>query len=362
MSNVVDLPFARRLHQPDDQTEALAACFASLRHGPEDVYWLKENAELLNVLETANRRPSFQALAPYAPVYDGLWDRFSFFPQYYRFLLSICLDLEDLGLPGDTGTRIAETVARQGLIRAELSDLQRGEAQRLLARRGQRGSVDPGLNDRLRGFCEYAPAFALPNKKAAYELTHIVFYLSEYGRTDPDLPPEAETSLRYAGCLAYLEGNSDLLAEICIALRFAGHTPPALWENDVQATTRACEVVENEGRIGLDDYHSYLMGNWHGFLTGSTGFSGHLSHARLQFLAVPPSGHTALRELSEALYDHSGPRLGSWDKMQSTLGNGLGLPAWTRLTSLTQACPDFPEFFQIFARETADRAPCLAAQ
>ena len=79
-----------------------------------------------------------------------------------------------------------------------------------------------GLNDRLRGFARRSITFALPNKKAAYELTHIVFYLSEYGRRDPEVGQAFIDSLHFAGTLAFLELNLDLLAEICIALRFAG--------------------------------------------------------------------------------------------------------------------------------------------
>ena len=352
MSNVVQLPILRRAARATDKTAALATCFHDLRHDPENVFWLKENAEFLNVLQTSGQTPDARVLDTYQSVYDGLWDRFAFFPQYYRFLLSICLDLEDLGMPGDTGARMAQTVARGAQVRGELSDLQRGEAARLLARRGEHVAGDPGLNDRLRGFCMNSGVFALPNKKAAYELTHIVFYLSEYGRRAPDLPTESETSLRYAGALAWLEGNSDLLAEVCIALRFGGWTPPAAWEDDVQAATRRFELTPADGWFTGDDYHAYLMGNWHGLLTGQDGFTGAVLEEPLRFSASPVPGCTALRELSQALYAMDGGRDGDWTRLAARLRNAMTVPAWSRLQELSGDWPGFDEFFRLFARET----------
>ena len=109
------------------------------------------------------------------------------FAQYYRFYLSIFFDLEDMGLKVDVSGQMCVWVAAQGLAEAELSDLQFGEVSRLLARRGTKVFIDLGLDDRLRQFINRSATFALPNKKTAYELTHIVFYLSEYGRRDPNL-------------------------------------------------------------------------------------------------------------------------------------------------------------------------------
>ena len=101
------------------------------------MFWLKENAELLNILECTGADVATEALAPLQGFYDGAARHISFFRQYYRFILSICLDLEDLGLPGETGAQLAAWIHREGLAQAELSDLQRAEARRLLARRGE---------------------------------------------------------------------------------------------------------------------------------------------------------------------------------------------------------------------------------
>ena len=110
--------------------------------------------------------------------------------------------------------------------------MQRAEAVRLLKRGlGRAQQDDPALVDLLHGFIDQSATFSIPNKKAAYELTHIIFYLSEYGRKDPGISTDAVRSLEFAGLLALLDHNTDLLAEICTALRFAGQTPPLGWED-----------------------------------------------------------------------------------------------------------------------------------
>jgi len=192
---------------------ALIQRFATERRAETDVFWFKENAEVLNILVSTGAQVPPEAISPFDALYQTLDRRLGFFPQYYRFLLSMCLDLEDLGLQGNMGARATSWVAAEGLVAAELSDLQRAEARRLCLRRG----VDPlardtGLDDRLRAFGSRSTTFALPNKKAAYELTHIVFYLSEYGRQDPALPEEFIDSLQFAGTIAFLEMNIELLA------------------------------------------------------------------------------------------------------------------------------------------------------
>ncbi|MGD9295542.1 MAG: hypothetical protein PVI41_11715, partial [Roseobacter sp.] len=217
MSNVVPIGLPKRLSLSQRQS-ALLQSFAKHRRATDDVYWLKENAEILNILATSRASLPSQALETYSEFYETIEERLRFFPQYYRFILSICLDLEDLGLDGGKGQFLCEWVGRSELTASELSDLQRAETRRLLSRRGGSGQ-DEHLSDRLARFMCHADTFAVPNKKAAYELTHIVFYLSDYGARKITLPERAVTSLEFAGVLAYLDQDIDLLSEVCVALR-----------------------------------------------------------------------------------------------------------------------------------------------
>lgn len=350
MSNVIHLkaPFQRQTRHA--RLGALLASFAQHRRGPQDVFWLKENAELLNILECTGEELSEDLLAPHEEFYATIERRMSFFPQYYRFLLSICLDLEDLGLPGRKGEQLAHFVAEQGLADAELSDLQRAEARRLTLRRGiDAMPEDLGLEDRLRAFIDRSQTFAMPNKKAAYELTHIVFYLSEYGRCDPALSQAAITSLEYAGILAYLDQNADLLAEICVALRFAGVTPSQIWEDWLERETCLFTVETGPGYTAADNYHDYFVCNWLMASSGRASFTKPASTQRMSFFRTPPEA-APLREMSEMMFRMEDMRSGDWDRMRAPIADGLSGSGSHILMEAERSSDKFAGFFAGFAR------------
>jgi hypothetical protein len=347
MSNIVSIGLPRRPNLPQKQGLLLQS-FAAHRRDRDDVFWLKENAELLNILATGDAALPDGALDVYAQVYDGLEERMRFFPQYYRFLLSICLDLEDLGMAGNKGEALCAWVARKGLDGAELSDLQRAEAERLLMRRGAVSRSDD-LRDRLIAFASRSDTFALPNKKASYELTHIVFYLSDYGRTKPGLPAEVAFSLEFAGLLAYLDQDLDLLAEVCIAQRFAGLTPSAIWEDWIAAQLGGFVLrTAPEGAV-TDAYHEYLVSSWWAGLTGRQGFGGTPPKGGLQIIR-----HGArpgpLRAISEYMFHLGSGRSGNWSHMGPELASALGEEAEHILLDAAQSSPSFGAFFEGFAR------------
>lgn len=349
MSQVV--PFRPRAGTQSRETRLarLISAFATRRRATGDVFWLKENAEILNILECTGTPVPQSALEPLASFHEGAAERLAFFPQYYRFILSITLDLEDLGLAGETGAALVERACRAGLAEAELSDLQRMEARRLMARRGRDPLPDDtGLEDRLRRFAARPATFALPNKKAAYELTHIVFYLSEYGRRDPWLGPGILTSLHFAGLLAYIEQNGDLLAEICIALRHAGDTPPTTWTDWLARATRDFRATA-AAAPAPDAYHEYLVCNWHAALAGGAAFAGEIPDAALRF-DRPASPAAPLREMSRLLHEMGTSRRGDWEAMRRHLEPRLSDHARAVLTEAAGSSDRFPAFFEGFSR------------
>lgn len=348
----LDTPFRQRTKTA--RLTAIMQRFAQARRSLDDVFWMKENAELLGILDCSALTISRDAAAIYAPFYDDLDARIGFFPQYYRFFLSLALDMETLGLGGNTAERLVHWVARSGLVEAELSDLQRAEARRLCLRRGVDPVSDPGLEDRLRLFTERTATFALPNKKAAYELTHIVFYLSEYGRRDPGFREETRQSLRHAGTLAFLELNVDLLSEICIALRFAGETPPDIWERWLRDQVRLFTIQAVDRPVAHDDYHPWLMLNWFMELSGQGGFGAEMPDGSVVFAAPRPSAGP-LRELSDSIYKLGDARSEDWSAMRDGVGEALSDDARHVLCAAEEAV-DFDAFFRGFARAEGPRA------
>ncbi|MEP3331320.1 hypothetical protein [Sedimentitalea sp.] len=350
MSNVIHLNVPSQRQSGAARRAALIASFAQYRRFGDDVFWLKENAELLNILECTGLRLGEQALAPHQGFYDQVEKRLGFFPQYYRFLLSICLDLEDLGLPGNKAEALANWVAQEGLAEAELSDLQRLEARRLMMRRG----IDPlpcdaGLEDRVRRFIDRSETFAMPNKKAAYELTHIVFYLSEYGRRDPQLSSAAITSLEFAGILAYLDQNADLLAEVCVALRYAGKIPSQIWENWLERETHRFDVETGSHVSTADNYHDYFVCNWLMAAAGRDAFRKEAADDRMAFHRAEPFVGP-LREMSECMFRLEDARSADWNSMRTHVEESLTEIGHGILSEAQQSSAKFDDFFAGFAR------------
>lgn len=347
MSNVVSIGFPRRPNLPQRQS-ALLRSFAHHRRSPDDVFWLKENAEALNILCTGQAQLMPQALAVYEPFYASIEERLRFFPQYYRFLLSICLDLEDLGMPGSKGAALCRWAQQTDLAASELSDLQRAEAERLISRR-ETVQRDAKLETRLRKFICHSETFALPNKKAAYELTHIVFYLSDYGRTCPVLSKAAATSLEYAGLLAYLDQDLDLLSEVCVALRFSGVTPSEIWEHWLAQEMRAFAVSPAPDGPKSDAYHEYLVSSWWAGLAGLEGFPGRSEPGSIE-ITRRGARRSALRKMSELMF-HLGPdRSGDWRQMRAVLEDELEADQTNILQDAAQSSSNFGAFFEEFSR------------
>lgn len=358
MSNVVYLNVPGPQERRAAAIGAMIRSFSRLRRGPEDVFWLKENAELLSILECTGQTVPHSVLDAYAPFYEAAESKLAFFPQYYRFILSMALDLEALGMPGNVAERLCGWARQQDLPGGETSDIQRLEAARLLARRDMHplGRISDA-EARVRDFIAHPKRFALPNKKAAFELTHIVFYLSEYGRKNPELDQNVQRSLENAGILAFLDGNIDLLAEICVAMRYAGFNSAETWENWVAEKVKGVEVREQHVKDGqpapvADQYHEYLTANWLIGARGERVFEGLGSQGSDNRLSFHRSvrGSGALREMTMQLYHMGEARAADWTEMRSRIDPALSDAARAQIEEAERAVPAFEAFFEDFAR------------
>lgn len=350
MSNILAFPL-RATTGPASSIGGLTDAVRDGRHVQSNVFWLKENAELLGMLAACNLDMPAQVLAGYDEIYSSLNDQMRLYPQYYRFWLSICLDLEDLGMSATYGEELCHWAAETGLAEAELSDLQRAEARRLQARRGAGPAVDGGaLGARLRQFISRSNTFALPNKKAAYELTHIVFYLSDYGKIDPQLDTGALTSLEYAGVLAFLDQDMDLLAEVCTAQRYAGVTPSKVWTDAVATAHCGMHLYTEAGAPLNDGFHAYLVTGWAMQAEGQTGFRTPVPDGPLR-IALDANQPSALRPISAWLGETTQPRRrGDWGAVRNDILDRLCDTGRAVLERAEHSSPVFEAFFERFAR------------
>ncbi|KIN64828.1 hypothetical protein Z946_3721 [Sulfitobacter noctilucicola] len=350
MTNIVTFRPAPRVDRTQNAAQLLAG-LAQGRRTADDVFWLKENAEALNAINASGVALPPEALGVYAEFYDGIEEKVRFYPQYYRFFLSLCLDLEDLGMSGNKGRGLCRWAAAAGLADAELSDLQRAEARLLLARRNAADAPGEGaLGDRLRQFMRRGDTFALPNRKAAYELTHIVFYLTDFGRNQIALGEEEVTSLEYTGVIAFLDQNYDLLAEVCLALSYIGQTPSPIWTQAVATAHGHIVPCIGEGAVTAKDaYHTYLVTGWMQATLSNSGFEADVPAGKLHF-AAHGQAPSALRPLSECLADLGVLRSGDWDGMRGRVIPYLGAQSRNILQQAEASTDKFDRFFRGFAR------------
>lgn len=346
MSNVVSLRHARP-RGVDPAVPALIDLLALRRRNRHDPFWLKENAELVQILAATQHADC--DLAPIESLLSSLMSELRFFPQYYRLYLSLAVDMATLGVQGLPLDEMVDFVLSQRLMDVELSDTHRGEARLLMRRAGADLPEDPALDARLFHFSQNARGFCLPNRRAAYDLTHIVFHGSDYGRLNIATDPLRDQSLMHAGMVAWLEDNLDLLSEVVIAQVLSGATPPDLWVREIRKFASAVEFsAGHEGARFDDDYHQYLVSNWAVSVLGGSAFDGHIPASARLIHQRRTTGH-ALRELSLILLDMGDARTGDWARMSWRIRGRLSEPSRQRLEAI-EPLPEFEGFFEGFAR------------
>ena len=261
--------------------------FAVDRHEGLSFSFLKENGELLAIANSSGLTMPEDALALYEELYEKIDKLCYLYPPFYRFFMAIALDLEDLGMPGQKGATLLDYVVKQNFYEADTSDTRRMEIINLLARRNRVPSFDmdsrEALLTRVTGFLEQPEQFVKFNRPLFYDLTHLIFYITDYGRQRIVHSDKIFQSLNHIGMLAYLDNDLDLLCEICICYGFLGSAAPALWQNVCASGLRNIEIKhidEEEARLAqpVDDYHIYLVNSWLMGLSGKEIFQEDFSH------------------------------------------------------------------------------------
>jgi hypothetical protein len=284
--------------------------FAAKRNSELSFAYLKENGELLSIAASSGLLLEPAVLEHYQVFYDNALPTCKFFPQYFRFILAIVMDLEDLGYQGNTGEKICDFVVKQGYLDFETSDTRRLEILTLLARRRPDGEIEENhrnmLTQSIDRFISKPEHFIKFNKPLFYELTHFIFFLTNYGEVEIPLKNSPIECLTNVGILALLDDDVDLLSEICICFKFLGKKAPAFWETYVENSLNDIKItfdtsIASAMNSATDEYHAYLMMNWLLALRQRPTFTEKFN-GRLPNFSLPQKKMAVLPILSNALY------------------------------------------------------------
>ena len=151
------------------------------------------------------------------------------------------------------------------------------------------------------------------------------------------------------GSLAHLEQNGDLLAEGCLALRFAAMPLPPLWLLHLHREAASLRVDGRACEDSSDGYHNYLVNQWllgtiGGFVFGVPATSGPMS------FYVPKAVISPLREFSQALLAPGFCRVDGWSAFRAACAPHVSPQALAVADAGAEGSPGFERFIQAFAR------------
>lgn len=284
--------------------------FAVKRNNRLSFAYLKENGELLSIAVSSGLLLEPAALEHYRNFYDNALETCKFFPQFFRFIFRMVMDLEDLGYPGNTGEKICDYVTSQSYLDFETSDTRRMEILILLARRRPDGVVERKYREQIienvDKFISNPDHFVKFNKPLFYELTHLIFFLTNYGENKVPLKNSPHECLANVGILALLDNDVDLLAEVCICFKFLGEKPPAFWEQYVEDSLGEVTItfdtsVASAMNSATDEYHAYFMVNWLLALRKLPTFTERFN-GRTPYFSLPKKEPAVLPIISDTLY------------------------------------------------------------
>ena len=248
-----------------------AEAFAVTRHEGLSLSFLKENGELLSIALSCGLTVSEQTLELYSELYDKIDKLCELYRPFFRFFLAIALDLEDLGMPGNKGEKLIDYVHKSDLYAYDTSDTRRLEIINLLNRRGRKPQfktdTHEALLNRVTGFLQQPEKFIKFNRPLFYEYTHLVFFVTDYGKKQFNHDDRIFKSLNQIGMLAYLDNDTDLLAEVCLCFTFLGRPAPQMWVEECSTGLKTMDISfkpHNALEIvpPADDYHIYFVMSW----------------------------------------------------------------------------------------------------
>jgi len=288
--------------------------FALSRHKGLSFPYLKENGELLSIAANSGLIFEPRALELYKVFYDTSFEILSLYPQFFRFIFAMTLDLEALGMVGDKSAEISDYIISNDLISFETSDVRRLEILHLLDRGGDMPTIVNGdspeaLKQRIHSFISHSDLFTKFNRPL----------FTDYGKKKYQTTSEIIQSLLNVGLLALLDSDADLLSEICLCLKFLDQELPNLWIDYCESTLEHMTIEyagsNTTGEQTPDDYHMYFVANWLMKIDGRPAFSKQLLTGTPYF-RKPKQTQSVLSCLSQTI--HSVVMSRSKNKIEAT--------------------------------------------
>ena len=286
--------------------------FALKRNPAINFPFLKENGELLSISANSGFLVEPRALELYSEFYDNSLKFTQYYPQYYRFSLGIVNDLEALGIQGEKARQIADYVTEENFVMYDTSDSRRLETLTMLECNGGLSqaykNVLEDITHNVDGFIKNPHWFTKFNKPHFYDLTHILFFLTDYGRKDLQLKHDVYPCLINMGLLALLDNDADILSEICTCLSYIGADIPDEWDQFLQNRYKDIRVSFGETIASalnptVDEYHIFFVMNWYEAMQGRPAFREKFNEGTPTF-SLPLANESLLSKLSGYAHAH----------------------------------------------------------
>ena len=288
----------------------MVEAFALKRNPALSFPFLKENGELLAITIDSGFLVEPRALEHYADFHSKAFKLTKLYPQYYRFILSMVIHLEAGGLQVGEAAKIADYVIENDLLLLDTSETRKLETLTLLSNLKPLSKtykkIYDGIVYNVDQLIKNPELYTKFNKPLFYDLTHIIFFLSDYGKKSLPLQNDVTQCLIYIGLLALLDNDADLLAEVCVCLRYINSKIARYWDDFLQKSLKEIKVTYHDTVMSAlnpsaDEYHIYLVLNWYQALQKRPAFETRFNGEKPSF-SLPEMPQSVLSKLSD--YSH----------------------------------------------------------
>ena len=288
-------------------TYDIIEAFAVKRNPTLSFPYFKENGELLSITVNSGFLLDPRAVALYDDFYTSALKLAKCYPQYFRFIIGIVIDLEKGGMQGNESEKITQYILDEGLVLFDMCETRKLETLSMLQEvaplNPQFIGIHNNIIENVDRLISNPDLYAKLNKPLFYELTHILFFLTKYGKEPIALTNDVLPCLTNMGLLCLLDNDADLLAEICICMMYIGAEVPEYWDDFLQRSLQQVKITYHETVVSalnpaVDEYHVYFVLNWYQAVKNSPSFQTSFK-GRTPSFSLPAMPQSILSKLSD---------------------------------------------------------------